>query len=271
MNTMETMQTVTDTQKDEFAQDSYIDKNVQLPAVIVLNHEVRCGYFIPVGTMAKIGWVSFDESQLIEHTFKSRNTEQGVLITSPRILCVPKTDLYQFDAAASKEAKSKVVVGLYNPELKGNPNIKTERLYLVFFLDNDNNFLHTLPLKYAARGANGASFEAHRRAFKSELEACHAIANGIPARPKNDMFHSLGVFSFETKAELVGDDTNNAWACRVVSHQKPSLENWRSYFVGFEDRKDYIWDSLEPQQALGLPQLALSPSLEEPEALTDDL
>ena len=249
------MQTTTSITTDEFAEDSFIDRNVQLPTVIVLNHEVRCGYFIPVSTMAKIGWVNFDESQLIEHTFKSKNTEQGVLISSPRILCVPKSDLYQFDRKATIEQKSKVVVGLYNPDLKGDPNIKTERLYLVFFLDGNNKFLHSLPLKYAARGANGASFEAHRRAFKGELEACHAIANKIPARAKNDLFHSLGVFAFETKAELVGSDTDNAWACRVASHEKPVLDNWKDYFVGFSEEKDYVWQSLEPQQITSLPQL----------------
>lgn len=248
------MQTTDLITTDEFAKDSFIDRNVQLPTVIVLNHEVRCGYFIPVSTMAKIGWINFDESQLIEHTFKSRNTEEGVLITSPRMLVVPKSDLYQFDRKASVEAKSKVVVGLYNPDLRGDPNIKTERLYLIFFLDSNNKLLHSLPLKYAARGANGASFEAHRRAFKGELEACHAIANKIPARAKNDLFHSLGVFAFETKAELVGTDTDNAWACRVVNHEKPTHDNWKDYFVGFGEEKDYVWQSLEPTVAPSLPE-----------------
>lgn len=247
---------------DEFCQDSFIDKNISLPTVIVLNHGVRCGYYIPLQTMAKIDWVNFDDSQLVEHTFRSQSTEMGVLIKNPRMLCIAKTELYQFDKDESEKQKSKVVIGLYNPELKGDRNIKTERLYLVYFLDENNNFLHTLPLKYAARGVNGATFELHRQAFRSELEACHAIANKVPARPKNDRFHALGVFSFQTKAELVGEKNNSSWVCRVVAHDKPIIDNWESHFLGYTEHKDYIWSSLEPESAItvpGLPQLTSAP------------
>jgi len=86
-----------DIERDEFTSDEYIDKSASLPTVIVLNDQMNCGYFIPVSTMAKCGWVDFDESQLISHTFRSGEVEQGVLITNPRMLVCPKTDLYQYD------------------------------------------------------------------------------------------------------------------------------------------------------------------------------
>lgn len=238
---------------DEFCQDSFINRNISLPTVIVLNHEVRCGYYIPLQTMSKIDWVNFDESQLVEHTFSSQSTEQGVLIKNPRMLCVAKTDLYQFDADESEKQKSKVVVGLYNPALKDDKNIKKERLYLIYFLDENNDFLHTLPLKYAARGVNGATFEAHRQEFRISLEACHAIANRVPARPKNDLFHSLGVFSFQTKAVIAGEGKNSSWVCRVTAHDKPTTENWQKHFIGYSEHKDYVWKSLEPDSAIALP------------------
>ncbi len=180
-------------ERDEFASDEFIDKTAALPTVIVLNAQHNYGYFIPVSTMAKCGWINFDESQLVEHVFSSGDSEQGVLIQNPRMLVCPKTDLYQYDAKASEEQKTKMIVGLYNAELKHDPNIKTERLYLVFFLDDNNNPLHSLPLKYGARGVNGATFEQERRAFKTELETCHAIINQIGTKPKTDRFHSLGV------------------------------------------------------------------------------
>lgn len=150
-----------------------------------------------------------------------------MLIKNPRLLVCPKTELYQYDAVASSEQRIRVVVGWYNPQLKDDPNIKTERLYLIFFLDKNNNPLHTSPLKYAARGVNGATFETERRAFKVELETCHAITNQVPAKPRNDLFHSLGVFCFTTRAELAGDK-QKAWVCRVVGHEKPTTENWRN-------------------------------------------
>lgn len=242
-------------ERDEFTSPEYTDKNASWPTVIVLNDKQNCGYFLPVLTMAKCGWLNFDESQLIEHTFRSGATEQGILIKNPRMLCCPKTELYQYDAKASDEQQTRVIVGLYNASLKDDPNVKTERLYLVFFLDENNNPLHASPLKYAGRGVNGATFEAERRAFKLELETCHAIANRVPAKPKNDLFASLGVFCFETKAELVGDKQKH-WCCRVVSHEKPTVENWRDYFLGFHpDLKSAVWEALEPGEKIDITTL----------------
>ncbi len=125
-------------------------------------------------------------------------------------------------------------------------------MYLVFLLDENNNPLHTSPLKYAARGVNGATFELERRAFKGELEACHALTNSVAAKPKNDLFHCLGVFCFSTKAELVGEKQNKSWCCRVVSHEKPTVENWTSYFIGYTHLKDYTWAALEPGQKIDI-------------------
>lgn len=252
---------------DIFTSEEFVDKNATLPTVIVLNDNHCCGYFIPVSTMAKCGWIDFDEHQLVSHTFRSGETEQGVLIQNPRMLVCPKTDLYQFDVSASVEQNTKVIVGLYNAELKKDPNIKTERLYLVFFLDATNNPLHTFPLKYAARGVNGATFEIERRAFKAELEACHAITNQVSAKPKNDLFHSLGVFCFTTIAELAGDRQKH-WCCKVVAHEKPTTENWKNYFVGYTQFKNYAWSALEPGQRIDvLSAPAIAPGGDEMAAL----
>jgi hypothetical protein len=237
-------------ERDQFVSDEFIDKNATLPTVIVLNDQLHCGYFIPVSTMAKCGWIDFDESQLITHTFRSGEMEQGVLINNPRMLVCPKTELYQYDVEASEQQRKRAIVGLYDAALKDDKNIKTERLYLVFFLDENNNPLHSLPLKYAARGVNGATFEVERRAFKAQLETCHALTNQVPAKPKNDLFHALGVFCFTTQAELGGEKQNKSWCCRVVSHEVPTTETWKNYFVGYSQLKDYTWSALEPGQKI---------------------
>lgn len=237
-------------ERDQFVSDEFIDKNATLPTVIVLNDQLHCGYFIPVSMMAKCGWINFDESQLISHTFRSGETEQGVLIKEPRMLVCPKTELYQYDVEVSEQQRKRAIVGLYDAALKDNKNIRTERLYLVFFLDENNNPLHSLPLKYAARGVNGATFEVERRAFKAQLETCHALTNQVAAKPKNDLFHALGVFCFTTSAELVGEKQNKSWCCRVISHETPTTENWRDYFIGYTHLKDYAWSALEPGQKI---------------------
>ena len=239
-----------DIERDQFTSDEFIDKNASLPTVIVLNDQLHCGYFIPVSTMAKCGWIDFDESQLISHTFRSGETEQGALIPNPRMLVCPKTELYQYDVEVSEQQQKRAIVGLYDAALKDNKNIRTERLYLVFFLNENNNPLHSLPLKYAARGVNGATFEVERRAFKAQLETCHALTNQVPAKPKNDLFHALGIFCFTTSAELVGEKQNKSWCCRVVGHEAPTTENWKDYFVGYTHLKEYAWSALEPGQKI---------------------
>ncbi len=265
-------------ERDEFTDVSFIDRNAALPTVIVLNDQHNSGYFIPVSTMAKCGWIDFDETKLINHTFRSGTTEVGILIQHPRMLVCPKTDLYQFDAKASEEQHTKVIVGLYNAELKNDPNIKTERLYLVFFLDENNEPLHTSPLKYAARGVNGATFENERRAFKAELEASHAITNQVAAKPKDDRFHALGVFCFTTVVELVGEKKKH-WCCRVVDHIKPTTENWKNYFVGFTHLKEPTWTALEPGQKIdvlsvpaimGVEEMTLPPATQDYAGDNDD-
>lgn len=105
------------------------------------------------------------------------------------------------------------------------------------------------------------TFETNRRAFKSQLEACHALTNQVPSRPKNELFHALGVFCFTTKSELVGEQIKS-WCCRVVSHEQPTTENWQQYFVGYTHLKDEAWSALEPGQKIDV----LSPPALETEA-----
>jgi len=115
---------------DEFTAEEFIDKTAPLATVIVLNEQYDSGYFIPVSTMAKCGWLDFNDSELIEHTFLSGTTEQGILIRNPRMLVCPKTDLYQYDVKASKENQTKVSKrqGAGGREQGGNPVLKSRGL-----------------------------------------------------------------------------------------------------------------------------------------------
>jgi hypothetical protein len=91
----------------------------------------------------------------------------------------------------------------------------------------------------------------------TEVTTCHAIANGIPARPKDARFNALCVFSFETAREQVGQK-QKAFTCRVVGHDSPTAQNWKDYFVGYQTKlKELAWESLQP----GLPLITPPPTL----------
>jgi hypothetical protein len=62
------------------------------------------------------------------------------------------------------------------------------------------------------------------------------------------------VFSFRTARELVGKK-QKSFACRVVDHDVPNINNWRSYFVGFEAKlKTQVWEGLQPTMPFIVPR-----------------
>jgi hypothetical protein len=94
-----------------------------------------------------------------------------------------------------------------------------------------------------AKGANHATFSQEWQKFIMEMTTCHAISNGIAARPKNGKFNSLCAFSFQTGRELAGTKRKSP-CCKVISHDVPNLENWHNYFVGYnQTMKLATWEN----------------------------
>lgn len=241
--------------KDEFASTQFLDPNARLPRIQALRGITpdNCGYFISVEEMAKSGWIDFEPfaDQLVTYNFESSGQqEQGLLLKEPRMLVVPRTSLLAFDRAATKETEQLTILGSWKREYKDDENVGNCQMYEVLLLDINNQPLHTVPLSYVAKGANHATFSAEWQKLTEEITACHAIANGIAARPKNSQFNSLCVFAFTVARELVGKKQKSP-ACRVVSHESPTMETWKNYFVGYDaDLKTMVWDGLQPTMPL---------------------
>ncbi|HAG82062.1 MAG TPA: hypothetical protein DCL61_13055 [Cyanobacteria bacterium UBA12227] len=262
-NTTETSAEPT-SERDEFASPEYLDPNARLPKIQALRGTTPklCGYFVPAHQMAKAGWIDFDSSKLITYTFESSGEEeQGILISNPRMLVCPRTPCLAYDKEASKTANQPVIIGVYTSEHKDDDNIGNTQYFEVILLDDKNQPLHQVPLSYRASGANQATFSSEWQQFIDEMTACHAITNGIAARGKDARFKSLCVFVFKTAREQVGKK-QKSFACRVVSHDKPTLENWRNYFVGFDrSMKHLVWENLQPTLPLMIPGVSSSPQL----------
>jgi Family of unknown function (DUF5895) len=258
-------------QRDEFCSPEFLDPDAKLPRIQALRGttSATCGYFIAVDQMAIAGWRDFDSKQLITYTFESNGEEeQGILIPNPRMLVCPKTPVLGFDRKQSQESSSTIILGRYTAQMKEDENIGNLQYFQVFLLNQNNQPLHQIPLIYKAAGANQASFSAHWQEFCREINICHSIVNGIPAKQKNALFYSLGVFCFKTAREQAGTK-QKSFACKVVEHEVPTLENWRHYFMGFNRNiKDYVWESLEPSKPLMIPGSPETP-LSLPGATTD--
>lgn len=260
-NTAETHSTTIPqvTEKDEFCSPEFLDPNARLPRIQALRGTTSqtCGYFISVDQMANAGWMDFEDKQLITYTFESSGAEEkGILIQNPRMLVCPKSPVLGFDRKQSQEANSStIILGKYTLEMKEDENIGNLQYFQVFLLDKNNQPLHQIPLTYKAMGANQASFATHWQEFCKELNTCHSIINGIPAKQKNALFYSLGIFCFKTAREQAGTK-QKSFACKVVEHETPTLETWQNHFVGFKaDVKNYVWESLEPNKPMAIPGL----------------
>lgn len=236
--------------EDEFASPEFVDPNGKMPRIQALRGEhnmEHCGYFVPFKDMAMAGWQNFDESQLIAYTFQSGDEEQGILIREPRMIVCPKSPLLAWDRKASEEQEELVLIGEYQRKYKADENIGTMQIYLVFLLNPDNTPMHKVPLVYKAKGANQASFSEQWQQLCMEVNLCHAITNNVVPKPKNNLFNSLCVFQFQVKRDLVGKK-KKGHCCHVVSHTKPTIDNWREFFLGYDTKfKTHVWDALEPQ------------------------
>jgi hypothetical protein len=236
---------------DEFADPRYLDQNARLPRIQALRGATPdlCGYFLSTEEMAKSGWIDFEPfaEQLVTYTFESSGQqEQGLLIKEPRMLVCPRTPLLAFDRTATTETEQLTILGTWKREYKEDENVGNCQMYEVLLLDVNNRPLHTVPLSYVAKGANHASFSVEWQKLVDAVTACHAIESGIAARPKNNQFNSLCVFAFTVARELVGKKQKSP-ACRVVSHESPTMENWKQYFVGYDATlKKQVWDGLQP-------------------------
>jgi hypothetical protein len=251
---------ITTTTRDRFAQPEYINPNARLPKIQALRGEngaAECGYFITEKEMANAGWFEVDESEMMIYEYNSGGKERGLLIKSPRMLVVPRSPLFAFDRVLSRQEERLYIAGGYSKAKHfDREKYGTAQCYEVLLLDKENQPLHEIAFAYTAKGANQASFAQHWQQLVTEVTKCHAIANSIPARPKDVRFNCLCVFDFTVKRELAGTNAKSP-ACKVHSHLSPNQSNWESFFLGRnDDIADSFLDLMCPTTELFLPTMA---------------
>jgi hypothetical protein len=253
---------------NKYLTPDYAATEISFGYVQALRGEVdsaHCGYFIPLSQMEKSGWRNIDPAKLIEYTFNSGTTEVGMLLKQPRMVMTPISQLGMFDRTASAKTESLVVVGNWNRDLKGNPDVSNFQVYLVVFLDDQNQPLHDIPLKLTAKGSHQASLAEQWQKSCTAVALAHSQAIGVPFRPRNEIYNALCVFVPVITRKLVGD-TKKSPACYIEDFNKPTADNWTEYFLGNqEDIADAVVSMMNPQprkQLVSAQSFALSPHLE---------
>ena len=166
----------------------------------------HCGYFVPLSQMEKCGWRNIDPAKLIEYTYNSGTSEVGILLKQPRMVLTAISQLGMFDRTASSKTESLVVVGNWNRDLKGNPDVSNFQVYLVVFLDEQNQPLHDIPLKLTAKGAHQGSLAEHWQKSCNAVALAHSQAMNVRFRPRNEVYNALCVFVPKIVRKLVGDN-----------------------------------------------------------------
>lgn len=258
---IESMESMESIQQDEFCSGNFINKEAKLPKIQPLrgaNAKQVC-YFINEANAALAGWKS-TEIPLTEYTYEaSGESEMGYALQSMRMLVCAKSPLMLYDKAATKEAKNWVLLGEYDRDLR-TEGTGTCRFYHVILVDKNNQPMHSIPFLYAAKDSNQYSFSVAYDQFCKTINFCHAMANGIPPLDKTSEFYSLCVFAFTVKRDLVGDKQKSA-ACLIGEWEKPTQENWKNYFVGYDQKlKQNAWGLLMPAVKIAIPGL---PAVEE--------
>lgn len=231
--------------QDLFCDPEFDDPNARLPKIQALRgtNPETCGYFLTEERIVQASWLGeIQDADWTEYTFEESGlVERGLLFQSLRCLVVPRSPVLALDRKASREAKQPVIVELYEAAVhREQEGIQNAQFFELFLLDANNQPLHLVPLAYLAKGANHATFVSHWQAFANQMATCHALEFRRPARPKDNRFNSLCVFEFRTAREQAGEK-QKSWACKVVDHTKPTLDTWRTLFLGYDElRRELI-------------------------------
>jgi hypothetical protein len=242
---------MTNQQKDEFCSTEFQSPNRRKARIQALrgSRSLPFGYFISLAHAEQVG-LNLDGHNLVNYQFESGKAEDGIVLPSLRMVVRPSSYLFVEDRERSKLEKRTVIHDIWRTEYKKHKQFGNVRFYEVLLLDEANQPLHDQPFAYTAKGANGATFGMGWNALVQKITELHAQANNIPISEKNAKFTSLCVFDFETEIERVEREGDRPEACKVVSYDLPNEENWKRYFLGYQDIRHKIWEILKPETPL---------------------
>lgn len=216
-----------DNEPDEFSSEDYrSDKVPSYPWLKVLNSARVHGVLVTFDQAMIAGWRDLNVYPMYEQALKNGEVDAGMHIQNPRMLVIRVGEQLRLNSARK-------VVGKW---IKGDKErgFKPAQKALVFFLDQDNQPLHEIPFGWTIKGYMQYSFIDALERYRKEFETVWAKARGEVRTAKNQKFHSMVVFDWQSGAELKGSAQASNYACMVKSFTVPTVENYRSLFVGYD-------------------------------------
>jgi Family of unknown function (DUF5895) len=213
---------------DEFNSDAFEDRRESLPYLQMLNAQApdQSGFFITAENVEAVGFVPNEEWVPHKATFQSGVKAEGYRSLTARFLILRRSKLMMFDRDGGE------CIGIYRKSQYDRATMILKNRYLVYIVGKDKQPLHSTPLVLTAKGAFCGSFGEVVDKFRVEMSKAYGVAMGA-RKPRGDRFMALSVLAVRVQPELKGT-AKKSWVCSVAEHCVPTVENWRSLFVGYQ-------------------------------------
>ncbi len=214
---------------DEFDTADYEEGRESLPYLQLLNYQDpnQAGFFITAENMEASFFVPNEDWSLHTATFQRGETAEGYRSLLARLLILGKSKLLMFNRD-SGEFISDFQKSTYDRTI----HLLKQR-YLVYLITKEKQLMHDSPLMLTTKGSFCGSFGDTVRAFHSDMSKAYGAATGAK-KPRGDRFMALSVLAVRVQPALKGKE-KKSWVCSVAGYGQPTAENWKSYFVGYDE------------------------------------
>lgn len=214
-------------QRDEFDSQAFEAQRESLPYLQLLNAQDpdQSGFFITTENMESVNFIPNEEWTFHTTTFQNGTTVEGYRSLLARFLILHKSKLMMFDRDSSE------FIGVYRKSQYDRSTMILKTRYLVYVISKDKRLLHESPLLLTAKGAFCGSFGETVEQFRDDMSKAYGAATGAK-KPRGDRFMALSILAVRVQPELKGQ-TKKSWVCSVADYGVPTVENWKSFFIGY--------------------------------------
>ncbi len=218
----------------------------RLPYGIVLNDN-PAGLFIPEKNVIKAGWLNLTP-ELTEKELAGGEKAKGLFFTSVRMIIlgnVPPYIRYK-DNDDSGDMRG-VIVGSYEESrhLLDKKTMEVCSEHLLMFLDDNNNLLHTRPIRFRFKNVALWSLRECLEDFYMAMELQFAQLTHTKASGKNDRWRALCVFEAQFKGIKEGEGSNRSYCCKIEEFTVPNPENFHTLFLGAIQKSAKVWETYD--------------------------
>ncbi|MBF2050785.1 MAG: hypothetical protein IGS54_26060 [Elainella sp. C42_A2020_010] len=248
-------------QRDEFDSQAFEAQRESLPYLQLLNAQDpdQSGFFITTENMELVNFTPTEEWTPHTATFQNGTIAEGYRSLLARFLILHKSKLMMFDGSpnrAEHDRDTNEFIGVYRKSQYERSTMILKTRYLVYVISKDKRLLHDSPLLLTAKGSFSGSFGETVEQFRNDMSKAYGAATGAK-KPRGDRFMALSILAVRVQPELKGQ-SKKSWVCSVADYGVPTIENWKSFFIGYRpELKERILTQFDEWADFGNPEQEL--------------